>query len=136
MGRLTGDEIGARRTNPRHRHNAAAEQNPTHPPAHRAGGGRMTYALGLAFGLAALLALTDTSPRRRLILAALAAFLAAATSPVAGLFIGLAGAALIFSRRIKDGLTLGIAAVIPIGIVSGIFGEGGWMNISTSDTRH
>lgn len=98
--------------------------------------GRMTYALGLAFGLAALLALTDKSPRRRLILAAVAAFLAAATSPVAGLFVGLAGAALIFSRKVKDGLTLGIAAIIPIGIVSGIFGEGGWMNISTADTRH
>lgn len=98
--------------------------------------GRMTYALGLAFGLAALLALTDKAQNRRLILAAIAAFLAAATSPVAGLFVGLAGVALIFSRKVKDGLTLGIAAVIPIGIISGIFGEGGWMNISTSDTRH
>ncbi len=98
--------------------------------------GRMTYALGLAFGLAALLALTDKHPRRRFVLAAIAALLASATSPVAGLFVGLAGAALVLSRKVKDGLTLGIAAVVPIAVVSGIFGEGGWMNISAADTRH
>jgi len=98
--------------------------------------GRMTYALGLAFGLGALLALTDKAPRRRLILAAVGAVLASATSPVAGLFVGLVAVAILLSRKIKDGLTLGIAAVIPIGIVSGLFGEGGWMNISTADTRH
>jgi hypothetical protein len=98
--------------------------------------GRMTYALGLAFGLGALLALTDRSPRRRLVLAAVGALLASATSPVAGLFVGLAAVALILTRRTRDGLTLGIAAVIPIAVVSGLFGEGGWMNISASDTRH
>jgi hypothetical protein len=98
--------------------------------------GRMTYALGLAFGLAALLALTDRNPRRRLVLAAVGTLLASATSPVAGLFVGLAGVALILTHRRRDGLTLGIAAVVPIAVVSGLFGEGGWMNISASDTRH
>ncbi|PWU62240.1 hypothetical protein DLE60_01360, partial [Micromonospora globispora] len=52
--------------------------------------GRVTYALGVAFGLAALLALTlpAATPRRwrRWALAGLAALLASATSPVAGLF--------------------------------------------------
>ncbi|HEX3816039.1 MAG TPA: hypothetical protein VHX59_24635 [Mycobacteriales bacterium] len=98
--------------------------------------GRITYALGLAFALGALLALTDRNPRRRLVLAVIGALLASATSPVAGLFLGLAAAALIASHKVRDGLTLGIAAVVPIAVVSGLFGEGGWMNISRSDTWH
>ncbi len=98
--------------------------------------GRITYALGLAFGLAALLALTARAPRRRLVLASIGALLASATSPVAGLFIGLAGVALLLTGRRRDGLTLGCCAVVPILIVAGLFGEGGWMNISRADAAH
>ncbi|MET8255097.1 hypothetical protein [Micromonospora sp. NPDC005197] len=97
--------------------------------------GRVTYALGVAFGLAALLALTrGVPPRRRLALAAVGALLASATSPVAGLFLGLAGVALLLTRRYADGLTLAVAAAVPLAATALLFGDGGWMNISRTDT--
>ncbi|NBE83891.1 hypothetical protein [Micromonospora rubida] len=102
--------------------------------------GRVTYGLGVAFGLAALLALTLPSEapagRRRLRAAAAVAgaLLASATSPVAGLFVGLAGAALLLNRRYGDGLLLGVAAAAPLAVTGLLFGEGGWMNISRTDT--
>ncbi|MFG2007695.1 hypothetical protein ACGFNF_01290 [Micromonospora sp. NPDC048868] len=117
--------------------------------------GRVTYGLGVAFGLAALLALTlpgsptgpDARARQwrlgpaaagamqwRLGLAVAGALLASATSPVAGLFVGLAGAALLLTRRYADGLALGVAAALPLGLTALLFGDGGWMNISRSDT--
>ncbi|MEH0937661.1 hypothetical protein [Micromonospora psammae] len=100
--------------------------------------GRVTYALGVAFGLAALLALTipaHAPPRRlRPVLVVAGALLASATSPVAGLFVGLAGAALLLTRRYGDGLLLGVAAAVPLAVTGLLFGEGGWMNISRADT--
>ena len=102
--------------------------------------GRVTYALGVAFGLAALLALTlpAATPRRwrRWALAGLAALLASATSPVAGLFVGLAAAALLLTRRYADGLLLAVPAAVPLAVTGLLFGEGGWMNISRADTLH
>ncbi|MFG2052303.1 hypothetical protein ACGFIW_33335 [Micromonospora sp. NPDC048935] len=101
--------------------------------------GRVTYALGVAFGLAALLALSPGAPRGdrgrgRLALAAFAALLASATSPVAGLFVGLVGVALLLTRRYADGLALGVAAAVPLAATALLFGDGGWMNISRTDT--
>jgi hypothetical protein len=93
--------------------------------------GRVTYGLGLLFGVAALLALT--SARRRW-LAVAPALLAAATSPVAGLFLGLAGAALLLSGRIADGLLVAVPAAVPLALSAGLLGDGGWMNISHNDT--
>ncbi|MFI6329335.1 hypothetical protein ACIBBG_13685 [Micromonospora chersina] len=104
--------------------------------------GRVTYALGVAFGLAALLALTlpagATGRARwsRAVLAGLAALLASAASPVAGLFVGLAGAALLLTRRYADGLLLAVPAAAPLAVTGLLFGEGGWMNISREDTLH
>ncbi|MEW2326301.1 hypothetical protein AB0880_00625 [Micromonospora chersina] len=104
--------------------------------------GRVTYALGVAFGLAALLALTlppgATGRARwsRAVLAGLAALLASAASPVAGLFVGLAGAALLLTRRYADGLLLAVPAAAPLAVTGLLFGEGGWMNISRADTLH
>lgn len=98
--------------------------------------GRITYALGLCAAVAALAALTDNSPRRRLVLAGVAAFLAGAISPVAGLFLGLAGVALVCTGHRRDGIFVGLITVVPMGVISLVFGEGGWMNISASDTRH
>ncbi|MEV5766488.1 hypothetical protein AB0L34_18225 [Micromonospora sp. NPDC052213] len=113
--------------------------------------GRVTYGLGVAFGLGALLALTlprgpaepaasapDRRARRRRLarlgLAVAGALLASATSPVAGLFVGLAGTALLLTRRYADGLALGVAAALPLGATALLFGDGGWMNISRTDT--
>lgn len=104
--------------------------------------GRVTYALGVAFGLAALLALTlppgATGRARwsRAVLAGLAALLASVASPVAGLFVGLAGAALLLTRRYADGLLLAVPAAAPLAVTGLLFGEGGWMNISRADTLH
>jgi hypothetical protein len=93
--------------------------------------GRVTYALGVLFGVLAVLALTH---RRTRWAAALAALLASATSPVAGLFLGLAGVALLTSRkRIPDGLLLALPAAIPLALTAGLFGDGGWMNIGRTD---
>lgn len=93
--------------------------------------GRVTYALGVMFGVLALLALTY---RRARWAAALAALLASATSPVAGLFLGLAGVALLASKkRITDGLLLAVPAAIPLALTAGLFSDGGWMNISRTD---
>jgi hypothetical protein len=94
--------------------------------------GRVTYALGITLATAALTALT--APSRWRLLAALAAFLASATSPVAGLFTGLAGAALMLSGKVKPGLLVAVPAAVPLIATAGLFGDGGWMNISHADT--
>ncbi|MEV6816244.1 hypothetical protein [Micromonospora sp. NPDC051296] len=70
----------------------------------------------------------------RLGLAGAGALLASATSPVAGLFVGLAGVALLLSRRYADGLLLAVAAALPLSLTALLFGDGGWMNISRTDT--
>ncbi|GAA1626529.1 hypothetical protein [Actinoplanes couchii] len=93
--------------------------------------GRVTYGMGVCLGLAALLLLTVDRGRA---LAGVAAFLAAATSPVAGLFVGLAGTALILSRRYRQGLLVAVPAAVPLGLTALLFGDGGWMNISRTDT--
>jgi hypothetical protein len=94
--------------------------------------GRVTYAVGVALAIAALTALT--APPRLRFLAALAAFLASATSPVAGLFVGLAGVALMLSSKIKEGAGIAAPAAVPLILIAGLFGDGGWMNISHADT--
>jgi len=93
--------------------------------------GRVTYGLGVAFGLGALVLLTH--PRLRW-LAAAPALLAGATSPVAGLFVGLAGAALLLTGRWRTGLLIAVPAAVPVGLSALLFGDGGWMNISHTDT--
>jgi hypothetical protein len=97
--------------------------------------GRVTYALGVAFGLAALVALLSRS-RYRVAVAGLLALLASATSPVAGLFVGLAGVALVLGRRPRDGAVVAVAGAVPLGVTALLFGEGGWMNISRTDATH
>ena len=96
--------------------------------------GRMTFALGVMFGLLGLVCLTlDGHPRARLVGAGVGAFLASAASPVAGLFSGLAGTALLLTGRRRDGLVTALAAAVPIGVLSTVFGEGGWMNFNQLD---
>ncbi len=91
--------------------------------------GRVTYGLGVFFSLAALVALTG----RWRWLAVPAALLAAATSPVAGLFVGLAGVVLVLSGRVGAGLLIGTPAAIPLALTSLLFGDGGWMNLGQTD---
>jgi hypothetical protein len=92
--------------------------------------GRVTYALGVLFGLAALLALTYWRLRW---LAAVLALVASATSPVAGLFLGLAGVALLVSGRLAAGLLIAVPAAVPLALTAAFLGDGGWMNISRAD---
>jgi len=60
-------------------------------------GGRITFGLGITFGLAAVLAIQ----RRRPVLGTLAGAAAALASPVAGLFTALAAAAVLLAARLQ-----------------------------------
>jgi hypothetical protein len=85
--------------------------------------GRVPFALGVSFALAATLALA----RRRTAAAAALAALCAAASPVAGALLGLAALTHALSRRSPRAL---LALALPAAIVAlalvGLFGEGGW----------
>ena len=94
--------------------------------------GRMTYALGLAVGLLAVLALLGPARPRRAVAAALA-LAAGAASPVAGLFVGLAGAALLLTGRRSDGLSLALPSAVALLVVGGVFGQGGANAMSGTD---
>lgn len=89
--------------------------------------GRTTFALGLAFGLIALCVVTleELDVRLRTVLTVLAAVLSTAASPVAGLFTGLAGGALLLTGRRRDGLALGCGAAVPMLAVMALFRDGG-----------
>jgi hypothetical protein len=89
--------------------------------------GRTTFALGIMFGLLALCAvmLDELDGRLRLALVALLAALSTAGSPVAGLFTGLAGGALLLTGRRRDGLALGVGAGVPMVAVAALFRDGG-----------
>jgi hypothetical protein len=97
--------------------------------------GRTTFALGIAFGMLALCALVAPQPSHLLTersfnnaRVALAAVLAAASamgSPVAGLFTGLCGAALLLSGRVRDGLALGVGAALALLPPAYLFRDGG-----------
>ena len=79
--------------------------------------GRLAFTLGLGIAAGALLA----AARGRAVVAAVAGAVAALTSPVAALFAGLCGAALLSTA----GLALAIAAAIPTGLLVLAFPEGG-----------
>jgi hypothetical protein len=88
---------------------------------------RLPFALGVAFGLAALLALQ----RRRYGWAIVFAALCPLGSPVAGLFLAMAGVAFALAAngdRIKryEGVAIAVAAFVPPLFLSWAFPEGGW----------
>jgi hypothetical protein len=90
---------------------------------------RLPFAIGVAFGLAALLALQ----RGRRKLSLLWAFLSPLGSPVAGLFLALAGVAYALAaggtdtrRKRRDGLLVAAAAFVPPLLLAWAFPEGGW----------
>ena len=103
----------------RHRHAAL------HQPA--------PFAIGVAFGLAALLALQ----RRHYWLAILFAVLCPLGSPVAGLFLAMAGVAYAIAERNdrpkrSEGLAIAAAAFLPPVFLSWAFPEGGWAPFPTT----
>lgn len=83
--------------------------------------GRLPFALGVAFGLAALLALQ----RERRALAVTLAAVCAIASPVAGLFLALAGVAHFLAGARRDGAWITAAAIVPPVLLSVAFPEGG-----------
>ena len=88
---------------------------------------RLPFAIGVAFGLAALLALQ----RHRYALAIVLAILCPLGSPVAGLFLAMAGVAYAIAERRDrtkrlEGLAVAAGAFIPPLLLSWAFPEGGW----------
>jgi hypothetical protein len=88
---------------------------------------RLPFAIGVAFGLAALLALQ----RRRYFWAVVLAALCPLGSPVAGLFLAMAGVAFALAAggdrtKRREGLLIAVASFVPPLILSWAFPEGGW----------
>lgn len=89
--------------------------------------GRLTFALGVTFALAAVLALLRLEGRRATVLAALFAALSVASSPVAGLLLGLAALTdAIANRRLRYALTLILPALVVALPLEAFFPEGGF----------
>jgi hypothetical protein len=87
---------------------------------------RTTFALGLALALGALLILVYG----RLRVASVLAVLAPLASPVAGLFLGVAGGALFLSGRWRAGVNLAVSALVPTIAVALAFGNGGYQTFA------
>jgi hypothetical protein len=88
---------------------------------------RLPFAIGIAFGLGALLALQ----RRRYALAIVLAVLCPLGSPVAGLFLAMAGLVFAIAARNhrtqrREGIAIAAAAFIPPAFLAWAFPEGGW----------
>jgi hypothetical protein len=93
---------------------------------------RLPFAIGVALGMAALLALQ----RKRYRLAIVFAILSPLGSPVAGLFLTMAGVAVALGGRNReqriDGLVIAAASFIPPVFLAWAFPEGGWAPFPTS----
>lgn len=85
--------------------------------------GRLAFAFGLPFGVAALLALRE----RRVVLAVLLGALASLASPVVGLFAALCAVASALGEPAlrRAGVALAAGALVPIAVTSIAFPEGG-----------
>jgi hypothetical protein len=112
--------------------------------------GRTTFAVGLALGLLALCAVAASRPHRtvRLVLAAVLAALATWASPVAGLFTGLAGGALLLAgltrrgdgrwradERLAESLVLCLAPAVALVPMAVLFGNGGVQPFTAESMR-
>ena len=82
-------------------------------------------------GCSALLALTV--PQAALGRGRRPPLLASATSPVAGLFLGLAGVRAAGFPPDPRRPAVAVPAAIPLALTAGLFGDGGWMNIGRTD---
>jgi hypothetical protein len=91
--------------------------------------GRLTFALGVAFAMLAVLALV----RERPWLAGALTAVCAATSPVAGLLLALAGVThVLVTRRARAGLALVLPAFLVVIPLELLFPEGGWEPFAAS----
>ena len=88
---------------------------------------RLTFALGTAIGLGALLAVQ----RGRGLLADCLAALSGLASPVAGIFVAVAGGALALTGQRRIGLLLIVAALAPIAVIAVAFPTGGYFPFAT-----
>jgi hypothetical protein len=93
--------------------------------------GRLTFGLGMAIGLGATLAMVAGRRPLALVLAVLTPL----GSPVAGLFVAIAGAAWFLSERPRGrvGIWVAVAALAPIAGLALAFPEGGEFPFSISD---
>jgi hypothetical protein len=91
--------------------------------------GRITFALGVTFAMLAVLALV----RERPWLAGALTAVCAATSPVAGLLLALAGAThVLVTRRLLSGFALVAPALVVVVPLELLFPEGGWEPFAAS----
>src|ERR1700752_3308120 len=84
--------------------------------------GQLTFALGVAVGLGALLALQ----RDRLVLAVALGVLTGCASPVAALFLALAGVAVAVGAGSRAGLAVAVATLVPVGALALAFPSAGY----------
>lgn len=91
--------------------------------------GRMPFALGLALGLGALLA----ARLGRRVLAPLLAAASSLASPVAGLFMAMAGIAAALGGHRRVGIALAAAALAPVLALAVMFPEGGEQEFRAED---
>jgi len=89
---------------------------------------RLTFALGTAIGLGALVA----AQRGRAALATGLAALSGLGSPVAALFVAIAGGALAVTGRARMGGLLAVGALVPIAVLGLAFPTGGYFPFVTS----
>jgi hypothetical protein len=91
--------------------------------------GRITFALGVTFAVLAVWALV----RQRPWLAGVLAAVCAATSPVAGLLLALAGAThVLVTRRPRSGFALVVPVLLVVVPLELLFPEGGWEPFAAS----
>jgi hypothetical protein len=91
--------------------------------------GRVTFAAGVVFGLACVLALQRGHPR----VAVAAAAVCGLTSPVAGVFLALAGVSTALADRRRTGWAIAAGAIVPVLAVEVAFPEGGQQPYSAGD---
>lgn len=91
--------------------------------------GRLTFALGVTFAMLAVLALV----RKHSWLTVPLAALCAATSPVAGLLLALAGGThVLVTRRVPAGFALVLPVLLVVLPIAVLFPEGGWEPFAAS----
>jgi hypothetical protein len=90
--------------------------------------GELTFALGIAVGLGALLAVQ----RQRIVLGAGLAVLTSCASPVAGVFTVLAGASLTLTGARREGLALAAGSGAALTLLTAAFPTGGWFPFAVS----